>query len=65
MWLKRRTKGGSEVMEYEKIDVQEDVQESQKKPYTTPQLTVHGDVEKITSNLGTGAPDAVLASGIV
>ena len=52
-------------MEYEKKDVQEGVQESQKKPYTTPQLTVHGDVEKITGNLGTGAPDAVLASGIV
>lgn len=52
-------------MEYEKKDVQEDVQKSRKKPYTTPQLTVHGDVEKITGNLGTGSPDGITASGIV
>ena len=52
-------------MEYEKIVVQEGVQESQKKPYTTPQLTVHGDVEKITRNVGLGAPDGLTGSGIV
>lgn len=37
-------------------------QEQTKKPYTTPQLTVHGDVEKITGAVGTTGSDGLTGS---
>ncbi len=40
-------------------------QEQTKKPYTTPQLTVHGDVEKITGAVGATGSDGQLGSQIL
>jgi len=40
------------------------VQHRPKKPYATPKLTVHGDIEKITLNIGTGAVDLLDGSQI-
>ncbi len=39
------------------------VQEQPKKLYSPPQLTVHGNVERITQGTRTGTSDANLTSG--
>jgi hypothetical protein len=38
------------------------VQKQPKKPYRTPQLTVHGSVEKITGRSGGGSGDGMSGS---
>lgn len=44
---------------------EEESQVQTKKPYTTPQLTVHGDVEKITGAIGASGSDGMLGSQVV
>lgn len=39
-----------------------DVKEQPKKPYHTPELTVHGTVEQITQALGSGMKDGLTGS---
>jgi hypothetical protein len=36
---------------------QASVSETARKPYVTPELTVHGDVEALTESTGTGGTD--------
>ncbi len=54
-------------MKSEKEDVFEktDMKDPTKKPYRTPQLTVHGTVEKITEALGAGTKDGVMGSAVL
>lgn len=40
-------------------------EERTKKPYATPQLIVHGDVEKITGDVGTAGPDGLTGSQLL
>ncbi len=55
-------------MKSEEKDIGEkkDVRDQQpRKSYTTPQLTVHGTVDKITRALAGAGKDAVMGSGIL
>lgn len=42
-----------------------DLTEKRRRPYTAPQLTVHGTVEKITANIGTKGTDGLTGSTLV
>lgn len=44
---------------------QQVVQGLQKKPYITPQLTIHGTMEKITGNTGLLLTDTLLTGSIL
>lgn len=46
----------------ETIQQEEYAKDHQKQPYTTPQLTVHGTVEKLTLALGSGTKDGLTGS---
>lgn len=35
----------------------------EKAPYTTPELTIHGDIEAVTLSVGAEGTDGVLGSG--
>ena len=37
-------------------------QKTTKKTHTSPRLTIHGDVEKLTQALGTGSKDGITGS---
>jgi hypothetical protein len=41
---------------------QKEMEDRPKKPYTAPQLTVHGDVEQITQAIGPGPRDGIVGS---
>lgn len=46
----------------ETIQQEEHAKEHQKQPYTTPQLSAYGTVEKLTQALGSGMKDGLTGS---
>jgi hypothetical protein len=56
---------GMKPMKPEEKDLaaKNDAQEQPKKPYATPKLTIHGDVEKITEYMGGQSGDSPLSTG--
>ena len=47
------------------VILEEEAKDLPKKPYTTPNLTVHGTVENITQALGPGNKDGLSGSAIL
>lgn len=46
----------------EKVEKAPDTPAPPKQPYSPPKLRVEGDIEKLTQNVGLGAPDGITGS---